>query len=109
MTDKQLKKLKDTLPKWKDGKPPVYTEEQKLIREKIFCIDMINSILVYDGSKNIMSNGYLKDYIETLGFETVADLVTEQIEDLNKATILRNVLTDDEGLSYNSVIWADEQ
>lgn len=109
MTDKQLKKLKDTLPKWQNGKPPVYTYEQKMLREKIFCIDMINSILVYDGSKDILNNRYLKDHIDTLGLKTVAELVIEQVEDLSKATILRGVYTDNEGLSYNSIIWADEQ
>ncbi len=109
MTDKQLKKLKGTLPKWQNGKPPVYTYEQKMLREKIFCIDMINSILVYDGSKDILNNIYLKDHIDTLGLKTVAELVIEQVEDLSKATILRGVHTDNEGLSYNSIIWADEK
>lgn len=109
MTEKGLKKLKNTLPKWENGKPPVYTEEQKLLREKIFCIEMINSILTYHGSKNILDNRYLKEYINVLGLKTVAELVIGQVEDFSKATVLRNVHTDNEGISYNSIIWADER
>ena len=109
MTDKQLRKLKDTLPKWQNGKPPVYTYEQNVLRRKIACIDMINSILIYNGSRNIFDNKYLKDYIDELGMKTVAELVIGQVEDLSKATILVGVHTDTDGLSYNSVIWADER
>lgn len=109
MTRKELKKLKDTLPKWQNGKPPVYTYEQKMIREKIFCIEMIDSILIYNGSKDILNNKYLKDHIDKLGLKTVTELVIGQVEDISKATILRGVHTDNDGLSYNSIIWADEK
>lgn len=109
MTRKELEKVKKALPKWKDGKPPVYTYEQKLLKEKVSCIDMIDSILIYNGSKGIFDNRYLKDYINELGLKTVAELVIGQVEDISKSTILRGVHTDNEGLSYNSIIWYDEQ
>lgn len=109
MTRKELEKLKDSLPKWQNGKPLVYTEEQKLLREKISCIEMIDSILIYNGSKDIFNNRYLKDYIDELGLKTVAELVIEQVEDITKSKILIGVHTDNEGLSYNSIIWYDEQ
>jgi hypothetical protein len=109
MTRKELEKAKKSLPKWKDGKPPVYTYEQMLLKEKISCIDMIDSILIYNGSKGIFDNRYLKDYINELGLKTVAELVIGQVEDISKSTILRGVHTDNEGLSYNSIIWYDEQ
>lgn len=109
MTRKEMDKLKKSLPKWENGKPPVYTYEQKLLREKISCIDMIDSILIYNGSKGIFDNRYLKDYIEELGLKTVAELIIGQVEDMSKSTILRSVYTDNEGLSYNSIIWYDEQ
>lgn len=109
MTGKEIEKLKDSLPKWENGKPPVLTEEQKRLDRELWCIEMINSILIYHGSRDIMNNEYLDKYIEELGVETVAKLVKEQIKDFKKATVLKNVCTDCEGLPYNSIIWADEQ
>ena len=109
MTRKEMEKLKKTLPKWENGKPPVYTEEQKMLKEKLYCIEMIDSILIYNGSKGIFDNKYLQEYIYTLGLKTVAELVIEQVKDIERATILRGVHTDNEGLTYNSIIWADER
>lgn len=108
MTDKEMKKLKDTLPKWENGKPPVLTKEQKLLDRKLWCVEMINSILTYNGKENIMDNEYLKSYIEELGIETVEELVNEQVKDFDEAIVLENVHIDCDGLSYNSIIWADE-
>lgn len=109
MTDKEMKKLKDSLPKWKNGKPPVLTEEQMQLDKELWCIEMINSILIYHGKTDIMKNPYLSKYIAELGYKTVEKLVNEQIKDVEKAKILRNVHVDCDGLSYNSIIWADEQ
>ena len=109
MTDKELQKLKDTLPKWESGKPPVFTAEQEELDKKIWCIEMINSILIYNGKSNIMNNPYLKKYIDELGFDVVEELVNEQIKDVEEAKILRNVHVDCDGISYNSIVWADEQ
>lgn len=104
MTRKELDKLKKSLPKWENGRPPIYTEEQKLLRKKISCIEMIDSILIYNGSKGIFDNRYLKDHINELGLKTVAELVIEQVEDIAKSKILIGVYTDNEGLSYNSIV-----
>lgn len=109
MTDKELQKLKDSLPKWENGKPPVFTEEQEQLEKEIWCIEMINSILIYDGKNNIMKNQYLQKHIKELGYKVVENLVNEQIKDVEKAKIIRNAHVDYEGLSYNSIIWADEQ
>ena len=109
MTRKEIEAMKNTLPKWKDGKPPVLTLEQELLSESLSCRSMINSILCYHGAKDIMQNPYLQKYFETLGPINVAKLANEQIEDFSKAKVLTNVYTDSEGLSYNSIIWADEQ
>lgn len=109
MTRKELEEAKKSLPKWKDGKPPVLTEEQKKFREELFCISMINSILIYDGKNNIMNNRYLKEYVHELGEKRVAELVDEQIKDLKKSTVLKNIHMDDEGLYYHSIIWHDEK
>lgn len=109
MTDKELQQLKDTLPKWKNGKPPVLTEEQKQLDEKLWCIEMINSILIYYGKVDIMKNPYLSKYIASLGKEVVENLIDEQIKEIEQATILENVSVDCDGISYNSIIWKDEK
>lgn len=108
MTDKQIKEMKKTLPRWKNGVPPVLTPQQKILQESLSCRDMINSILCYHGTNNIMDNPYLKKYMESLGTILVSLLVEEQIQDFSKATVLQNVYTDSEGCSYNSIIWGDE-
>ena len=109
MTDKQIKEMEKTLPRWENGVPPVLTPQQKILQESLSCRDMINSILCYHGTNNIMNNPYLKKYIESLGTILVSLLVEEQIQDFSKATVLQNVLTDSEGCSYNRIIWHDEQ
>ena len=109
MTEKEIKAMEKTLPKWKNGKPPVLTIEQEMISESLSCRSMINSVLCYHGTKDIMKNPYLNKYFETLGTITVAKLVNEQIQDFSKAKVLKNVYTDSEGCSYNSIVWADEQ
>lgn len=108
MTDKQIKEMEKTLPRWGNGVPPVLTPQQEILQESLSCRDMINSILCYHGTNNIMNNPYLKKYIESLGTILVSLLVEEQTQDFSKATVLQNVLTDSEGCSYNSIIWGDE-
>ena len=109
MTNKQIKEMEKTLPRWKNGVPPILTPQQKILQESLSCRDMINSILCYHGTNNIMNNPYLKKYIESLGTILVSLLVEEQTQDFSKATVLQNVLTDSEGCSYNRIIWHDEQ
>lgn len=109
MTGKEIEKLKDSLPKWKNGKPPILTAEQKQLNRELWCREMINSILIYHGKNNIINDVYLEKYIEELGIETVEKLVAEQVEDFDKAVVLKDVSRDYEGVSYNSIIWADEQ
>ena len=109
MTDKQIKEMEKTLPRWKNGVPPVLTPQQKILQESLSCRDMINSILCYHGTNNIMNNPYLKKYIESLGTILVSLLVEEQTQDFSKATVLKKINTDSEGCSYNRIIWHDEQ
>lgn len=109
MTDKQIKEMEKTLPRWENGEPPILTPQQEILQESLSCRDMINSILCYHGTNNIMNNPYLKKYIESLGTILVSLLVEEQTQDFSKATVLQNVLTDSEGCSYNRIIWHDEQ
>lgn len=101
--------VKSTLPKmFKDGeKNPEYTDSVKKEWEQLHCRGMINSILCYGGELSI-ENRYLKPYVDTLGVAIVNRLIAEQKEDFSKATVLQNTFTDDEGLSYNTIVWADE-
>ena len=108
MTDKEMKKLQETLPKWKNGVPPVLTFEQTVLQETLDCRDMINSILCYQGMNNITENRYLKKYFDSLGTIIVSQLINEQIQDVSKSQIVKNVYTDSEGCSYNNIIWYDE-
>ena len=109
MTGKEMEKLRNSLPKWENGKPPILTAEQEQLDRELWCREMINSILIYHGKNNIMDNDYLEKYIDELGIKLVKKLVKEQIEDFEKAIVLENVSRDSEGLSYNSIIWDDEQ
>lgn len=109
MTDKQIEKAKETLPKWAPGKKIIYTPEQEQLNSELWCREMINSILCYDGEKDIIKNQYLYKYIKELGLETVQKLCDEQIADFRQAVVMRNTFTDADGLSYNSIKWADEK
>lgn len=70
---------------------------------------MINSHLAYSPEKDFITESrYSKDYIEALGMERVQELYADQKRDFAEAVVLRNVFTDNEGLSYNRIVWADE-
>jgi hypothetical protein len=109
MTDKQIKAAKATLPQWKNGQAPTLTPEQNQLNKELQCRDMINSVLCYKGKENIMNNEYINDYIDDLGHDIVQRLCDEQIADFENATVKENVHTDSEGISYNSIIWADDK
>ena len=92
------------------------TPEDKIAFEELRCIDMINSILAYDWfgetAEEVMQMeerghyNYLADYVTMLGRDKVVALIQGQINDI--AYITRNVHTDSEGLTYNSIIWKED-
>lgn len=122
MTDKQLKQKEAELSAeiarigygWTDGgwvQPP--TEYELRLRE-LSCIYMINSILAYQGAgmtdaEAVMQmeensyHNYLAEYVDVLGREKVVALIQAQIDDIDY--VQRNVYTDCEGCSYNSIVW----
>lgn len=113
MTDREIKKARETLPKWENGNPPVYTSEEKQLDRELSCREMINSLLIYHGRDgismdNYFGNRYLSDYVKELGQDTVDRLCSEQLKDFEKAVVYENVGTDSEGVTYNSIKWADE-
>lgn len=110
-TDKELAKMKAQLPSRIDVPYEEWTDEQKELDRKIACIEMIHSILTYDDIKSaddVMQNKYMQRYIEELGETKVKELVEQEIEEFKSATINKDVYTDSEGVTYNSVTFKDE-
>lgn len=113
-----LKDLGD--PKWEDlfGLKNRLPEDQfnAFMKEetKINTIEMIHSILTYADPENwttdyVMSNKYMKKYIEELGEDVVSDIVNQEVEEYkNNAIIDRDTYTDSEGVTYNSVRFKNE-
>lgn len=126
MNDKQFEQAKKQLREdmraigcgWINGnyiKPP---KEYALREEELSCISMINSILCYrlkwetnaaivlqeDLSKKY---SYLSKYVDSLDEAKVIQLIQNQIDDI--AYIKNSVFTDGEGLTYNSIVWKNEE
>ena len=122
MTDYELSQAKRQLSEqmWKsreeNGKS---TPEQRREYEKLLCISMINSVIAYDWYKgetakelldrelNHKYRSYLEEYVEKFGYDEVLALVQGQLDDI--VSIERDVFTDNEGLSYNSIIWKNKE
>lgn len=107
MTNKEIEAAKDKLPPlFINGTLCEFTPEQERLRKELSCREMINSCLCYN--ENFMNSRYSKSYVDELGEKRVAELFAEQKADFEKATVRSDVYTDGEGVSYNSIIWADE-
>ena len=122
MTDFELSQAKRQLSEqmWKsreeNGKP---TPEQKRKYEKYLCISMINSVIAYDWyegqtAKELLDwelndryHSYLEEYVEKFGYDEVLALVQDQLNDIK--FVERDVFTDGEGVSYNSIIWKNKE
>lgn len=121
MTDKQFEQKKKDLREemnsqgfgWINGnyiKPP---REYELKEKELSCISMINSILAYnwfgEDAESVMRmeerayKNYLAEYVALFSRKRVVELIQEQIKSIKD--IKRNVHTDGEGLSYNSIVW----
>ena len=125
MTDKQLNQAKQQLRDemhakgygWINGNYIHPSKRYKIREEELSCIDMINSILAYQGAgmtdaeavmqmeENAYHN-YLAKYVELFGREQVVALIQGQIDSIDY--VQHNVHTDSEGCSYNSIVWKEE-
>lgn len=121
MTDRQYEQKKETLRKemnaqgfgWINGKYIKPPKEYELRERELSCISMINSILAYswfgENAERVMQmeegsyKNYLAEYVALFGRKHVVALIQDQISSIK--TIKRNVHTDGEGVSYNSIIW----
>lgn len=125
MTDKQFEAKQKALCEemrsmgygWIDGKyikPPKQYETQE---KELSCISMINSILAYSchgmtDAQKVMEHeetsyhNYLADYVKLLGRNKVITLIQGQIDSISH--VQHCVFRDSEGISYNSIIWKEE-
>lgn len=121
MTDRQYEQKKEELRKemrsigcgWIDGKYIKPPKEYELRERELSCISMINSILAYnwfgedaEGIMRMEEHGYknyLAEYVTLFSRKRVVELIQEQINSIKN--IKRNVHTDGEGVTYNSIIW----
>ena len=121
MTDRQYEQKKQELREemnargfgWINGKYIKPPKEYELRDRELSCISMINSILAYNwfgkDAESVMQyeekayKNYLAEYVALFGRKRVVALIQEQMDSIE--TIRRNVHTDGEGLSYNSIVW----
>ena len=121
MNDKQLDQAKKQLREemkshgygWIDGKYTKPPKEYELRDQELWCIKMINSILAYGchgfTAEEVMQHeerayhNYLAEYVELFGRDKVVELIQRQIDSM--AGVKHRVFTDDEGCTYNSIIW----
>ena len=128
MTRKQLETIRDSLnQKYYGNKAylpcnlemPI-TDDDKQMYKELDCIEMINSCLTYGSDPfekinkwwyghGYCERSYMSDYEEALGEKRVRELYEMQVEEFSKATIYRNVHTDSEGMTYNSVSFVDDK
>ena len=121
MTDKQLDQIRAEIRAkgygWINGeyhKPP---KKYELLGKELSCIEMINSILAYGGfgytAKEVMQreergyHNYLADYVKELGRDKVISLIQGQIDSIDY--VKYNVGRDSEGVTYNSIIWKENE
>ena len=116
MTQKEIDAARATLPSVSDVPWKDWTEGQRCLDHELSCREMINSCLAYGRIKDFWEEcewrcgdkSYAAPHIRNLGINRVRELVAEQEADFSKATVYRNVFTDSEGVTYNSVKWGDE-
>lgn len=122
MTDYELQQAKRKLAEQmkkssvENGKS---TPEQRREYEKLLCVSMINSVIAYDWyegqtAKELLDwelndryHSYLEEYVNKFGYDEVLALVQDQLNDIK--FVERDVFTDGEGVSYNSITWKDKE
>lgn len=123
MTGEEIKKQEEAL--WtkyygdkcrtRDNLKMPWSKEDEILMEELNCRDMIHSILIYGSSADVEEgsrdfNRYLARYYDKslnkealLSKSRVLELIKEEKEEISNAVIYRNVYTDCEGLTYNSI------
>lgn len=123
MNEKELEVKKESLREriraegfgWQNDRYTTPPEKYLKAQAELSCIDMINSILCYDcagwsNAESVMAYeeksyyNYLADYVKKIGRERVVKLIEEQMRSI--AAVKRGVFTDNEGVTYNEIVWA---
>lgn len=101
---------------WVNGQYIQPPQSYKIASEELWCIEMINSILAYGGlgcsAEYVMKQqeqshfNYLAKYVAVLGRKKVVELIQGQIDSI--VCVHTSVFTDDEGVTYNSIVWQDD-
>lgn len=120
MESKKLKQYKDALyaemreRKAKDENPFKDADFERRYDYKS-AWEMIGSILAYDwkegqSAKELLDwelndryHSYLKDYVEEFGYDTILNLIQQEMDDIDH--INKAVYTDSDGLTYNSIVY----
>ena len=109
MNDTQIEKTKTEL--LRKGFKEMSNDEYALYKE--MCMrSMIVSIYCYDGVGRLREcadghwDSYLLDYVSFFGQARAKEILHDQtVYMVEHATIHRNVYTDSEGCTYNSIDW----
>ena len=91
------------------------TDEQKLKLKELSLREMIMSCLVYgediftsvciNACSEYYNKPYAEEYIDILGYDRVMEIYNDQKKYFDtKCRVEKNVYTDSEGLTYNSLI-----
>ena len=120
MESKKLEQYKDALyaemrERKAKGENPFKDADFKRRYDYESAWEMIGSILAYDwkegqSAKELLDwelndryHSYLKEYVEEFGYDTILNLIQQDMDDIDH--INRAVFTDDDGLTYNSVVY----
>lgn len=111
MTNKQIQQLDDVLMLLPDNHPAKKKELQRNRARSMAnsCICYGNDNQFYDEETGTLGH-CAEIYLDRgLNAQDLRDVFFEQKEEIAKSTIRKNVHTDHEGCSYNSICWWDEQ
>lgn len=107
MTDKEIEKAWDGLDIYNHMfKGKEWTKEEEQLFHELNARKMINSCLCY--KSKYLNTDYMESDVKHLGLERVKEIYNEQLKDFSKARVYTNVYTDCDGITYNSIKWADE-
>lgn len=75
------------------------------------CYEMAESLITYgyaslDKPEDVLNSDYMSEYVKELGADTVVKIARAVADSI--ASIERDVYTDSEGCSYNSVKYKDD-
>ena len=95
------------------------TDEERCMEEELSMLDMLSSCFAYGGVDSFFHtwsfidsyyNDYLKDYLKEGGSKKEFDKMIEiQRKHYERCSVIKNVYTDSEGCTYNSIREIDEK